>query len=92
MKEQPILSFDFVTKSWKRGIPTVDVDDGLLAVTLGAAAHISIDEKRICEIDSLLPKKVTDELRASRLAQKAYRTKQDLANNVLIVCMCICIY
>ena len=48
----------------------MDVDDGLLAVTLGAAAHISIDEKRICEIDSLLPKKITDELRASRLARR----------------------
>ena len=48
-------------------------------MTLGAAAHISIDEKRICEIDSLLPKKVTDELRASRLARRN-RTKQDLAN------------
>ena len=64
---------DFVTKKLEAGgIPTVDVDDGLLAVTLGAAAHISIDEKRICEIDSLLPKKLTDELRASRLARRKH--------------------
>ena len=64
---------DFVMKKLEAGgIPTVDVDDGLLAVTLGAAAHISIDEKRICEIDSLLPKKLTDELRASRLARRKH--------------------
>ena len=31
---------DFVTRKLEAGgIPTVDVDDGLLAVTLGAAAH-----------------------------------------------------
>ena len=40
---------DFVTKQVNGEMPTVDVDDGLLAVTLGVAAHKSIDEMRICE-------------------------------------------
>ena len=71
---------DFVTKSLKRdGIPTVDVDDGLLAVTLGVAAHISIDEKRICEIDSLLSKDLIDELRTNRLL---HREQITMANKI----------
>ena len=49
---------------------TVDVDDGLLAVTLGVAAHKSIDEMRICELSSLLPAEVIKEVKGSRLRRR----------------------
>ena len=55
------------------------MDDGLLAVTLGVAAHISIDEKRICEIDSLLSKDLIDELRTNRLL---HREQITMANKI----------
>ncbi len=62
---------DLITTHTKgNGIPTVDIDDGLLAVVLGVAAHVSINENRICNIDSLLSKDLLDELRANRLLHR----------------------
>jgi|EP00945_MAST-04E_sp_MAST-4E-sp1_P003655 myo-inositol 2-dehydrogenase / D-chiro-inositol 1-dehydrogenase len=61
---------DFVTKQVNGEMPTVDVDDGLLAVTLGVAAHKSIDEMRICELSSLLPAEVIKEVKGSRLRRR----------------------
>ena len=72
---------DFIAKEADCLPPTVDVDDGLVAVCLGVAAHVSIDEKRIVDIGSLLPKEVIVELKHARMARKtpsAMVTKHNL--------------
>ena len=61
---------DFIGKETDCLPPTVDVDDGLVAVCLGVAAHVSINEKRMVEIGSLLPKEVIVELKHARMARR----------------------
>ena len=51
----------------------MNVDDGLVAVTLGEAAHKSIETGRPVELASLVPDDVWQEIRAGRAARRQRR-------------------
>ena len=52
------------------GAPTVNVDDGLMAVALGEAAHRSIETGMPVELASLVPERVLAEIRADRARRR----------------------
>ena len=61
-----------ITQARKKndGAPTVNVDDGLMAVALGEAAHKSIETGLPVELASLVPGPVLAEIRAERVKRR----------------------
>ena len=62
------------------GAPTVNVDDGLMAVALGEAAHRSIETGLPVEVASLVPGRVLAEIRAERAERRLAQLQKKRLN------------